>query len=113
MKRAHRSTLGLAGALIASAALAAPAMAADEPPLPGRLITSFPTRDFVSATGYTEGVPATVQVRRLNPATGALELVARSTPVLPKDDPGTPGFDGLVEVNHPGGGCWNTITPNI
>jgi hypothetical protein len=113
MKRAHRSTLGLAGALIASAALAAPAMAVDEPPLPGRLITSFPTRDFVSATGYTEGAPATVQVRRLNPATGALELVARSTPVLPKDDPGTPGFDGLVEVNHPGGGCWNTITPNI
>src|SRR4051812_31532127 len=98
IKRAHRSTLGLAGALVASAALAAPAMAVDEPPLTGRQITSFPTRDFVSATGYTQGVRATVQVRRRNPATGTLDLIARSTPVLPQDDPGTPGFDGLVEV---------------
>jgi hypothetical protein len=31
----------------------------------------------------------------------------------PKDDPGTPGFDGIVEVNHPGGYCWDTVTPDI
>ena len=113
MRRAHRSTIGIAGALFASAALAAPAMAVEEPPLPGHQIISFPTRDFVSATGYTQGVRATVQVRRRNPVTGTLDLIAKSAPVMPQDDPSTPGFDGLVEVNHPGGGCWQTITPNI
>ena len=112
-RRVHGPALGAVGALVASAALAAPAMAVDEPPVPGHEITSFPSRDFVSAAGYTQGVRATVQVRRRNPVTGALDLISRSTPVLPQDDPETPGFDGIVEVNHPGGGCWQTITPDI
>ena len=35
-------------------------------------------------------------------------------PIIPRDDPATPGvFDGLVEVNHPGGGCWSGVTPDI
>ena len=34
--------------------------------------------------------------------------------IIPRDDPATPGvFDGLVEVNHPGGGCWSGVTPDI
>ena len=109
----HRSALGIAGALIASAAFAAPAMAVNDPPVTGHQIISFPTRDFVSASGYTQGVRATVQVRRRNPVTGNLDIIAKSAPVMPADDPSTPGFDGIVEVNHPGGGCWQTITPNI
>jgi hypothetical protein len=112
-RRAVRRTTALvAGALVAPAALAVPAMAA-EPPALGHEVISFPSRDFVSATGYTKDVPAIVQVRRRNPATGLLEEVSRSTRILPQDDPSTPGFDGLVEVNHPGGGCWQNVTPDI
>ena len=68
----------------------------------------FPTRDFVSASGYTitEG-PVTVSVIR-NGIT-----VATSEPITPQDDPATPTFDGIVDVNHPGGGCWTGITPDI
>jgi len=80
---------------------------AAEPPAPGHQIISFPERDFVSATGYAAGVDAYVQVIRNG------VVVATSTPVTPVDDLSTAGFDGLVEVNHPGGGCWDTVTPNI
>src|SRR4051794_4132778 len=105
--RARKLALGAAGTLLlTSAAVATPAMAAD-PPAPGHEVISFPARDFVSASGYTRGVPAYVQVIR------AGRVVATSTPVLPVDDAGTNGFDGIVEVNHPGGGCWDTVTPNI
>jgi hypothetical protein len=104
--RARKLALGAVGTLLASAAVAAPAMAA-EPPAPGHEVISFPQRDFVSASGYVQGVPAYVQVIR-----GGV-VVASSTPVLPEDDPSTTGFDGIVEVNHPGGGCWDTVTPDI
>jgi hypothetical protein len=97
---------------MAPAAIATSAIAA-EPPAAGHQIISFPARDFVSASGYEANVPAIVQVSRLNPSTGALDLVAQSEPVMPQNDPKTPEFDGLVEVNHPGGGCWDTVTPNI
>ena len=103
---ARKLALGAVGTLLASAAVATPAMAA-EPPAPGHEVISFPQRDFVSASGYVEGVPAYVQVIR------AGHVVASSTPVLPEDDPATRGFDGIVEVNHPGGGCWDTVTPDI
>ena len=108
----RRTLLSIACVAPACAATAAPAMAA-EPPALGHQVISFPARDFVSATGYAQGVPAVVQVTRKDPATGKQALVAQSTSVMPQDDPGTPGFDGLVEVNHPGGGCWTNITPDI
>jgi hypothetical protein len=91
---------------------AGPALAA-EPPAPGHQIISFPQRDFVSATGYAKGVPAVVTIKRRNPATGKLDVIAKSEPTLPQDDPDTAAFDGLVEINHPGGGCWTKITPDI
>src|ERR687890_2678975 len=91
--------VGAVGTLLASAAIATPGMAA-EPPAAGHEVISFPQRDFVSASGYTPGVPAYVQVIR------AGHVVATSTPVVP-------GLDGVVEVNHPGGGCWDTVTPDI
>jgi hypothetical protein len=112
-RRAVRRTTALvAGAIVAPAALAVPAMAA-EPPALGHEVISFPSRDFVSATGYTKDVPAIVQIRRRNPDTGLLEEVSRSTRVMPQDDPDTPEFDGIVEVKHPGGGCWQNVTPDI
>jgi hypothetical protein len=108
-----RLTWAVGAALMASGAIAAPSMAA-EPPAIGHEVISFPSRDFVSAAGYVQGVPARVQVRRRD-ASGALRVVSQSTAVMPQDDPSTPEFDGLVEVNHPGGGCWlsDTQTPNI
>jgi hypothetical protein len=101
--RARKLALGAAGTLVASGLAAAPALAA-EPPAPGHQIISFPQRDFVSATGYVQGVDAYVEVIR-----GGVSI-AISTPIQPQDDPTTTGFDGLVEVNHPGGGCWSTAT---
>ena len=101
--RAKKMAFGAAGALLLSGVIAAPTMAA-EPPAPGHQIISFPQRDFVSATGYVQGVDAYVEVIR------AGATIAVSTPVRPQDDPSTAGFDGLVEVNHPGGGCWSTLT---
>jgi hypothetical protein len=95
--------LAAAGALLLAASITGSAMAA-EPPAAGHQIISFPQRDFVSATGYAAGVDAYVEVLR-----GGVGI-AVSTPVQPQDDPTTTGFDGLVEVNHPGGGCWSTAT---
>ena len=112
MRRYKTAGVALAGAVLASAGLAAAAQAA-EPPAAGHLITSFPSRDFVSAEGYAAGVPAVVQVSRRNSETGLFGVVSRSTNVTPQDDPATPGFDGIVEVNHPGAGCWIRVTPNI
>jgi len=98
--RARKLALGAAGTLLlTSAAVATPAMAA-EPPAPGHEVISFPARDFVSASGYAPGVSAFVQVIRGG------HVVATSTEVVP-------GLDGIVEVNHPGGGCWDTVTPDI
>jgi hypothetical protein len=111
-RAARRILAATAGAVVLPAAFALPAMAA-EPPAIGHQVISFPQRDFVSATGYTAGVPAYVQVQRRNAATGALELISQSSAVMPQDDPTTSAFDGLVEVNHPGGGCWMNVTPDI
>ena len=69
-------------------------------------IIVFPLRDFVSAAGYASSDRPTVEVVR----GGA--VVGTASNLVPQDDPDTPGFDGIVEVNHPGGGCWR-ITPDI
>jgi hypothetical protein len=86
---------------MASAALSAP-------PALGHSVIAFPERDFVSASGYAAaGGPVTFQLTHANGTTFT------SDPITPVDDPKTPGFDGLVEVNHPGGGCWATTTPDV
>lgn len=93
--------------LAASVGTAAPAFAAViEPPAPPHSIISFPERDFVSAEGYQEGHQVTVNVLRHGFVVGVAH-------VDPADDLTTDGFDGLVEVNHPGGGCWEGVTPDI
>jgi hypothetical protein len=90
-------------------ALAVPAIASavNEPPVPPHSIISFPQRDFVSAAGFQASESVTVNVIRNGVTIGTSE------PITPQDDPKTPGFDGIVEVNHPGGGCWLTTTPDI
>lgn len=76
-----------------------------EPPTPPHNITVFPARDFVSTEFFTASDgPFTVEVWRN--VGGNLVRIAQSTPVTP--DPA-----GLMEVNHPGGGCWVGVTPDI
>ena len=79
------------------------------PPAAPRTISVFPQRDFVSASGYAEGDLVTVEVIHPNATTPP----PAATSVVPQDDPTTPEFDGIVEVNHPGGACWEQVTPDI
>lgn len=107
----QRVAAGLAAgalAILAVQSAAVPALAAiNAVPVAPHSILVFPVRDFVSASGYARTDVATVQVLR----GGA--VIGTASNLTPQDDPGTPGFDGLVEVNHPGGGCWDGVTPDI
>src|SRR4051794_40468416 len=71
-------------------------------------IIAFPQRDYVSASGYTVGVPATVQVLHA----GNVLAASTATDVFAVEDPATPGL-GTIDVNHPGGVCWEGQTPDI
>jgi Chitobiase/beta-hexosaminidase C-terminal domain len=111
-----RARAGAVAAAAAVGALAVPAGASaaiNSPPKGTHSIIVFPVRDFVSATGYAPADRATVEVFRNG------VLIGRAADVVPQDDPKVAGFDGLVEVNHPGGGCWGAgagspgVTPDI
>ena len=93
---------------VSAASLPARAAVANDPPLRPHALIAFPGRDFLSATGYAAADgPYTFSVVR-----GAV-TVSTSEPVAARDDPLTVGFDGIVEVNHPGGGCWTVNTPDL
>jgi hypothetical protein len=95
--------LGLTALMLPATAGAAP----NEPPALPHTIISFPQRDFVSAAGFADGDNVVITVIRNGVQIGV-------TPPIPaQDDTTTAGFDGIVEVNHPGGGCWTTNTPDI
>ena len=79
----------------------------NDPPVAPRSINVFPVREQVTITGYEPQDNVVVQVVR----NGA--VVGETVPIAPQDDPLTPLFDGIVEVNHVGGACWDTITPDI
>src|SRR5207245_2199490 len=89
---------------------------ASDAPTGTHSIIIFPQRDFISAAGYTDTdssgnlLRVVVTVFR-----GGMELRS-SEPITPAADPkAAPGdpFAGIVEVNHPGGGCWAVQTPDI
>ncbi|XAS67862.1 Ig-like domain-containing protein [Micrococcaceae bacterium Sec5.7] len=111
MKYTRLAAAVLAGAvgvvMVPLGAVPAAAAAINDPPVAPHSIIVFPVRDFVSAAGYATGDRPTVQIVR----GGA--VVGTATNVVPQDDPATPGFDGFVEVNHPGGACWEGVTPDI
>jgi hypothetical protein len=88
-------------AAVAAVALAAPA-AADAAVDPPHSIIVFPSRDFVSTTGYTPGDQVTLEVQHPFPTANGLATAS-----------GTVGADGVFEVNHPGGACWAGFTPDI
>ncbi|WP_188974313.1 Ig-like domain-containing protein [Deinococcus aerolatus] len=78
-----------------------------EPPQDPHALFVFPSRDFVSAEGYGPNDRVKVEILR-----GGVQIGVANN-VVPKDDLGTPGFDGLVDVNHPGGACWEGVTPDL
>ncbi len=91
--------------MLPSIAQAVDPLPINDPPVTGQIIV-FPARDFVSASGWGLYPLVDVEVFRANPAQpGAMLRIGYSPDVVPQD--------GLVEVNHPGGACWQTVTPNI
>jgi hypothetical protein len=78
-----------------------------EPPNAPRLLSVFPVRDYFFSQGFEQGDYVTVQVLR------AGRVIGESANIIPLDDPNTANFDGIVEVNHVGGACWTTNTPDI
>jgi len=104
-RRRARATGVLLG-ITTAAALVAPGLAGAAVTAPANII-SFPSRDFVSATGYDLTKLYTVEVQHPDG-----RVVGTVTDVAPKDD-GEGGGLGIIEVNHPGGYCWNGATPDI
>ena len=72
----------------------------NEPPAAPHAIVAFSERDFISAEGYdpADG-PVTVEVIRRGQVVSQAHV--------------TPDLEGLLEVNHPGGGCWEGVTPDL
>ena len=98
----------LVAALAAACGLAVPALAAvHEPPVAPHSIIVFPERDFISADGFVPGQAYTVQVIRNNVTIGTAHYTATPTGAQPAPN------NGLIEINHPGGGCWEVTTPDI
>ncbi len=75
-------------------------MAANPPIGPGN-IEIFTKRDMVAIEGYSaqKGQDATIRVSRGGNVIGVAHGVVDDT--------------GFLEVNHPGGVCWDVVTPNI
>ena len=107
-RRGGRVTLTAAIAVLGAIGLATTADAAKKPPPanPPVQVIVFPQRDFVSASNFAATDSVSVEVLRGG------SVIASAPPQTPRDDPKTNGFDGIVEVNHPGGACWNA-TPDI
>ena len=92
----------LAAAAILALGVAAASGAVLEPPAAPHSIIAFPERDFVSATGYEDQKDTNVTVNVFRD--GIIIGTAQHSVAAP---------DGLVEINHPGGGCWVGTTPDI
>jgi hypothetical protein len=88
-----------AGNRSAQSAPAATAVVANDPPVAPHSLIAFPARDFISATGYTPGATYTFSLIRVGQTYTSASFQADAT--------------GLIEVNHPGGTCWNVNTPDM
>jgi len=95
------ATLFGAGFILPTAVgTAAAVLPANEPPVTGTIV-SFPSRDMLTGADWSAYPFVDVQVMRNGQEVGVVHNVV--------PDVGT----GLVQVNHPGSPCWETITPNI
>jgi hypothetical protein len=91
---------GLSNSASATTSVDAAGAATNDPPVSPHSLIGFPARDFISATGYTAGATYRFAVVRGG------NIIATSTPIVADST-------GLAEVNHPGGACWEGVTPNI
>jgi hypothetical protein len=73
---------------------------ANDPPTGTHQLIAFPARDFLSTSGYA-------------PNTKYSFALLRNNKVFATSSTATSDATGVVEVNHPGGACWNTVTPNV
>ncbi len=91
----------------ASPAGAAVTVTPTSPPANNHSVIVFPERDFIHGDGYAKGSLLLVQDFR-----GGVQVgVANNVPVV--DDPKTPAYDGLFDLNHLGTPCWEGVTPDI
>ncbi|GAA2172597.1 hypothetical protein GCM10009784_03640 [Arthrobacter parietis] len=99
-KRALPALLAGSTTVVLVAAGASVVMAANPPVGPGN-VEIFTKRDMVAIEGYTAqaGQDATIKVTRDGNLIGIAHGVVDAT--------------GFLEVNHPGGVCWDVVTPNI
>ena len=100
----NRSRLAVAITAGALAALAIPTAvpvfaAVNDPVAAPHAIVVFPVRDMVSAEGYAATDRPTIQVLRGG------TVIGTASNLIP--------VNGIVEVNHAGGGCWEGVTPDI
>ena len=99
----HQATSSALAALAAIMTMLAPGAATAQsiqnpPPLPLE-ITVFPERDFTSISGFAPNADLLVELVRQNGVVSNAE--------------GRTDATGALEVNHPGGVCWNNVTPDI
>ena len=95
------ATLFGAGFILPTAVgTAAAVLPANEPPVTSTIV-SFPSRDMLTGADWSAYPFVDVQVMRNGQEVGVTHNVV--------PDAGT----GLVQVNHPGSPCWETVTPNI
>jgi hypothetical protein len=92
---------------VSAQAAAVPIGAVNSPPANGHSIIAFPERDFIHGDGWKQGDTLTVTLWR-----GAVQIGVASG-IVPQDDPKTPAFDGLFDLNHLGVPCWDTSTPDV
>ena len=91
---------GVSNQVSATTAVQAASPATAPAPTAPHSLIGFPQRDFISATGYTPGAAYRFSVIRGG------NVVSTSSPIVAD-------ATGLAEVNHPGGACWQGMSPNI
>jgi hypothetical protein len=93
-RRSRRSHTLLAAVSAGVAMLAAmPAIAS------ANQVIAFPERDFLSGDGFTAGAIVNYNVTHTDGSSYTASVRA--------------DLDGLAEINHPGGACWTTRTPDV
>ena len=102
----NRSPQSIAAQAVTLARPAA-AVAAHEPPIDGVSIIAFPSRDFVSSTGWRASDQLNVELIRDG------RVISTANGLIPEGDAFALQFDGIVDVNHPGAACWAGTTPEM
>ena len=104
LRPGSRFLAALAATVTLLASGGASAQVISNPPQLPQSVIVFPERDFASMSGFTPNADLTIQLVRKD-GSGNESVVA--------DAAGRTNDVGLVEVNHVGGVCWNTVTPDV